>query len=113
MLKKVSIQTAGSDEPVREGFVVTPETTTRELLSRARLNGYVMCPSADELPLGENETIYDKVDDGSVMFAYRQATAGAIAPASPSSCLIMRRGWRRDGKLWWGHYRTRFGSFEG
>lgn len=113
MLKKVSIQTAGSEEPTRTGFVVTPETTTQELLSRAKLDGYVLCPTSDELPFGEREPIFDKVAEGSMLFAYKQAVAGANAPLQHETPFIQRRGWRLEGRTLKGYYRTRYGSFEG
>jgi len=114
MLKKVSIQTAGSGEAVREGFVVTPETTAQELLTRAKLTGYELCPSANELPFGQGEQLYDMVGDGSVLFAYRKAVAGDKTPASANAgTLLQRRGWVKNGRWCFGYYRTRFGSFEG
>ena len=78
MLKRVSIQVSGSDEPVRQAMVVTPETTAQELLARADLSNYELCPSADQLPFGPREPLFDRVAENSVLFAYRQATAGLL-----------------------------------
>lgn len=76
MLKKVGIQVAGSGNDVRKGFVVTPDTTSQELLVRAKLPEFQLCPSSDDLPFGPNETIYERVGANAVLFAYHEAQAG-------------------------------------
>ena len=113
MLKRVGINVAGSGGEVKDGYVVTEETTAQELLTRANLTDYQLCPTDNQLPFGRNEKVYDKVGDGSVLFAYREATAGAYAPALPCPSLYLRRGWVKRDKWWYGYYRTKFGSFEG
>jgi hypothetical protein len=113
MLKKVGIQVAGSGGEVKDGYVVTEETTAQELLTRANLGGYQLCPSDHQLPLGKTERVYEKVGDGSVLYAYREATAGANAPAFSYPNLIQRRGWVQEDKWCYGYYRTKYGSFEG
>ena len=112
MIKKVGIVAAGSGSEPHEGLVVTPETTAGELLTRAGLSGYLLCPTADELPFGEQEPIFERVSDGSQLFAYREAVAGFLRPATRlQSWLLSRRAWSRDERWLLGYYRTRYGSY--
>jgi hypothetical protein len=113
MLKRVGIQAAGSGAPVQGHLMVNPDTTARQLLNQAQLNGFLLCPSPNELPFGEDEPVFDQVGNGSLLFAYREATAGAQAPAYYPATLLNRRGWKRDGFWSYGYYRTRVGSFAG
>jgi len=114
MIKKVGIQVDGSGTAPTDFFVVTPDTTTQELLSRANLSNYELCPSSSELPFGQNEEIFDKVGDNTVLYAYRQATVGSFQPISQQyPSLLDQRGWWKDGPYYFGYFRTRYGSFQG
>jgi hypothetical protein len=113
MLKKVGIEVSGSGGEIKEDYVVTEETTAQELLTRANLTEYQLCPTSNQLPFNGNEKVYEKVGDGSVLFAYRKATAGALAPALSFQGLYLRRDWTKRDKWCYGYYRTKFGSFEG
>lgn len=114
MIKKVGIEIGGSECRVLDGFIVTPETTTNELLTRANLSEYELCPSSSELPFGNNEEIFEKVGDNSVLYAFRNADAGGNTPASNTRrSLLDLRGWKKEDLYYRGYYRTRFGSFQG
>lgn len=76
MIKRVNVDVLGSGNEPTEGMVVNPETTAKEILSQVGLDGYELCASLSEMPFAENEPIYNKVTDGSVLSAYRPATAG-------------------------------------
>ena len=77
MIKRVNLDVLGSGNEPKQGIVVNPETTAKEVLQEVSLDGYELCASLSELPFGENEPIYDKVTDGSVLSAYRPAVAGS------------------------------------
>ena len=116
MLKRVSVQIPGSNAPVKEGLVVTPECTAAGVLREAGLNGYELCASLDRLPFGKDECVYDKVADGGILHAYRLAEAGAGGKPPAFSFLtplLYRRGWTRKGQELFGYYRTTYGSYFG
>lgn len=72
VIKRIRIRTPGNQMALTATIPVTPKCTAYEVLLRAHLTDYSLCPTDTELPFDFEETIFDKIEDNAVLFAYRQ-----------------------------------------